>query len=135
MITFVTVEEVDALLGDDWTSADKKARSVLMANAWLTGLSLTLPCNPKTHEPVIPDDVKLAGAYAALAAANGGLYTQQSTGVMLSKSVKADSVEVSKTYAEIASNSNSLLDGNLQLALALLQPYGYSANQIRLRRG
>ncbi|WP_285131383.1 protein singed [Leclercia adecarboxylata] len=136
MITFVTVDDVDSLLGDSWTDDANKPKSVLMANVWLNGLSLSLPCDKVTHEVIIPDDVKLAGAYAAQAAANGGLYQKKTdSGSLLSKSVDADGVSVSKTYAELSANSTKLLDSDLQLALALLKPYGVNTSQIRLVRG
>ncbi|MCS5828641.1 hypothetical protein LNO09_12375 [Klebsiella variicola] len=77
MITYITVEDVNSILGATWTDESKKAKSVLMTNTWMNGLNLKLPCNEATHETIIPDDVKLAGAYAALSAANGGLYHQK----------------------------------------------------------
>ncbi|UIW10341.1 hypothetical protein [Flyfo siphovirus Tbat2_3] len=130
MITFITVSEVDALLGGEWTDSSKKAKSVLMANVWLTGLNL------RVCDEDIPDDVKQAGAYAAQAAANGGLYQQKTdSGSLLSKSVDADGVSVSKTFAELAVNSSSLLNSDLQLAMAMLKPYGLSTSQIRVQRG
>lgn len=131
MITFITVNEVNALLGDEWADTSKKAKSALMANAWLNGLNLRL-CS----DVIIPDDVKLAGAYAAQAAANGGLYQQKTnSGVTTSESVEADGVSTSETYAEMAVNSSALLDSDLQLAIALLRPYGYSSSQVRIQRG
>ena len=97
MITYITVEDVNSILGATWTDENKKAKSVLMANTWMNGLNLKLPCDKATHETIIPDDVKQAGAYAALSAANGGLYQQKTdSGVLLSKSVDADDVSVSK---------------------------------------
>ena len=136
MITFTTVEDVNSILGATWTDESKKAKSVLMANTWMNGLNLKLPCNKATHETIIPDDVKQAGAYAALAAANGGLYQQKTdSGVLLSKTVDADDVSVSKTFAELATNSSALLDSDLQLALAMLKPYGVNQSQVRLVRG
>ena len=136
MITFITVEGVDSILGASWTDESKKAKSVLMANTWMNGLKLKLPCDKATHETIIPDDVKQAGAYAALAASNGGLYQQKTdSGVLLSKTVDADDVSMSKTYAELATNSTALLDTDLQLALAMLKPYGVSQSQVRVVRG
>ena len=40
MATYITVADVDAILGSDWTTEDKKARSVMQANAYLTSLNL-----------------------------------------------------------------------------------------------
>lgn len=136
MITYITVEDVNSILGATWTDESKKAKSVLMANTWMNGLNLKLPCDKATHETIIPDDVKQAGAYAAQAAANGWLYQQKtSSGVLTSESVDADGVSVSESYAELATNSTSLLDSDLQLALAMLKPYGVNTSQIRLVRG
>lgn len=136
MITYITVEDVNSILGATWTDESKKAKSVLMANTWMNGLNLKLPCDKATHETIIPDDVKQAGAYAAQAAANGGLYQQKTnSGVLTSESVDADGVSVSESYAELATNSTSLLDSDLQLALAMLKPYGVNTSQIRLVRG
>ncbi|EOV8179430.1 protein singed [Raoultella ornithinolytica] len=136
MITFITVEDVDSVLGSSWTDESKKAKSVLMANTWMNGLSLKMPCDKATHETIIPADVKQAGSYAALAASNGGLYQQKTdSGVLLSKTVDADDVSVSKTFAELATNSTALLDPDLQLALAMLKPYGVNQSQVRLVRG
>lgn len=137
MITVVTVDDVNTTLGDDWADEAKKPRSVLSANVWLGNvidLSQFLDRSTKTY--VFPDDVKTAGAYAASAAANGGLYTQSDgTGVATSESVKAGSVEVSTSYSESTANASAMLDSDLQLAIALLGQYGYSSNQIRVRRG
>lgn len=136
MITFITVADVDSVLGSSWTDESKKAKSVLMANTWMNGLSLKMPCDKATHETIIPADVKQAGSYAALAASNGGLYQQKTdSGVLLSKTVDADDVSVSKTFAELATNSTALLDPDLQLALAMLKPYGVNQSQVRLVRG
>lgn len=102
----------------------------------MNGLNLKMPCDKATHEIIIPDDVKQAGAYAALSAANGGMYQQKTdSGVLLSKAVDADDVSVSKTFAELGTNSSALLDSDLQLALAMLKPYGVSQSQVRLVRG
>ena len=136
MVTFITVDDVDALLGSAWADTGGKAKAVLMANAWLNGLSLRLPCDKVTHEQVIPDDVKTAGAYAARAASTGGLDQQKTDSEsLLSKSVDANGVSVSKTFAELDANSSTLLDSNLQLAMAILKPYGLSTSQVRLVRG
>ncbi|MCS5969696.1 hypothetical protein LNP26_29775 [Klebsiella variicola subsp. variicola] len=58
MITFITVEDVNSILGATWTDESKKAKSVLMANTWMNGLNLKMPCNKATHEIIIPDDVE-----------------------------------------------------------------------------
>lgn len=130
MIEYVTVEDVDLKLGEEWADSTSKAKSVLSANAWLTSLSLR---EFKVGET--PDDVKLAGSYAAQVASKGNLFQQSDSGALTSKTVSADGASVSKSYGELNSASASRLDPDLQLALALLSNHGIKANQIRLRRG
>lgn len=130
MRAFITITQVDTLLGSGWTEDSKKSRSVLAANAWMNGLNLHIKGDG------VPDNVVLAGAYAAQAAANGGLYQQKTdSGVLTSRSVEVDGAKVSKAYSALSTNSTTLLDSDLQLALALLRPYGASSSQIRINRG
>lgn len=111
MTIYVTVAQVDELLGSDWAPADKKARSVMMANTWLTSLGLP------DFDPV-PDDVIQAGAEIAREAALGNIYSKTETGVT-AKSVKAGSVSTSKSYSEYART----VSAGESFALALLAPY------------
>lgn len=130
MRTFITIAQVDALLGAGWAEDSKKSRSVLSANAWMNGLNLRI------NGDAIPENVVLAGAYAAQSAANGGLFQQKTdSGLLTSRSVEVDGAKVSKSYSTRSTSSTSLLDSDLQLALALLRPYGASARQIRINRG
>lgn len=46
-----------------------------------------------------------------------------------------DGVSVSKSFAELPANSTVLLEPDLQLAIALLKPYGLSRSQVRVVRG
>lgn len=101
-----------------------------MANAWLNGFNLKI--NPSR----IPEEVKLAGAYAARIASFGKLFQQKNdSGVVISKAVSADGVSVSKSFSELPANSTALLEPDLQLAIALLKPYGLSRSQVRVVRG
>ena len=126
MITYVTCDDVDNAFGNAWTSENAKNKAVLMANAWLNGFSLKI--NPSR----IPEEVKLAGAYAARIASVGKLFQQKNdSGVVISKAVSADGVSVSKSFAELPANSTALLEPDLQLAIALLKPYGLSRSQVR----
>lgn len=130
MVIYITVSDVDDLLGETWTDADKKAKAVLMANVWLTTQDLQ-----NIDLSNIPDEVKLAGSYAASVAAAGRLYQQKmDSGVITSKSVEADDVKVSKLFVELSVNSAELLDADLQLALALLKPWMCSPFQTFLIR-
>lgn len=123
MTTYITVEQVDALLGPTWAPDDQKARAVLMANTWLTNLGLP-EFNP------VPDDVIQAGAEIALEAAAGNIYGSKETGV-LSKSVDADGVSSSKTYAE----SSRTISAGESFAMALLAHYLTGSGQTKIVRG
>lgn len=130
MITYVTCDDVDNALGNAWTSENAKNKAVLIANAWLNGFNL------KINSSSIPEEVKLAGAYAARAASVGKLFQQKNdSGVVINKTVSADGVSVSKSFVELPANSIALLEPDLQLALALLKPYGLSRSQVRVVRG
>lgn len=123
MTTYITVEQVDALLGPTWAPDDQKARAVLMANTWLTNLGLP-EFNP------VPDEVIQAGAEIALEAAAGNIYGSKETGV-LSKSVDADGVSSSKTYAE----SSRTISAGESFAMALLAHYLTGSGQTKIVRG
>ncbi len=123
MTTYITDEQVDALLGAGWAPTDQKARAVLMANTWLTNLSLP------EFDP-IPEDVVQAGAEIAKEAAAGKIYGSKETGV-LSKSVNADGVSSSKTYSE----SSRTISAGESFALALLAHYLNSSGQTKIVRG
>lgn len=111
MRTFVSVGDVDALLGEAWAAPEVKDRVVLMANVWLENQGL-----PEV-EPV-PDVWKQAGAEIAKEAAAGKLYKATETGV-LSKAVDADGVSVSKTFSTAAQS----LSAGESFALALIKPW------------
>ena len=119
MTVYITIQDVDELLGDTWAAADKKGKAVLQANTWMTALNLQ-DIDPE-H---IPEEVKQAGAFIASVAAAGNLYQQKTdSGVVTSKSVEADDVKVSRTFAELSTTSTELLDPDLQLALDMLKPW------------
>lgn len=129
MATYITVADVDAALGADWTTEDKKARSVMQANAYMTALKLS-----GVDMESIPDEVKQAGAEIAKVAADGKLYQQQAEGSVESKTVKAGSVSTSKTFASLDTTKSTVLPDGLQFALALLAQWivsGYSFNVYR----
>lgn len=129
MATYITAAEVDELLGAGWAESDKKARAVMQANAYLTALNL------QGIIGATPDDVKQAGALLASAAAAGVLYRQQTeSGALTSKTVDADGVRVTKSYASSQSISNTLLPADVQLALALLKPWRSNPLAFRVYR-
>ena len=91
---FVTITEVDTILGDSWTTQDKKAMAVNQANVWLSAKKFCSGVDP------IDDSIKQAGAYLAKLSANGKLYETQADGTITEKTVKAGEVSVSKKFAE-----------------------------------
>ncbi|MDO1826423.1 hypothetical protein Q2361_24690, partial [Escherichia coli] len=93
------------------------------ANTWLTNLGLP------EFDPV-PDDVIQAGAATVREAAAGNIYGSKETGV-LSKSVDADGVASSQTYAESSRTSSA----GESFALALLAPYLNNSGQTKIVRG
>lgn len=119
---YVTVPEVDELMGQSWAAEEKKARAVLLANAWMG--ERRLPCLVP-----LPLQWKQAGAEVAVEAAAGRLYRATEIGIA-SKSVKADTVESSKTFA---ANYQQLTAGE-RLALALLKPWIGRGGVIFLKR-
>lgn len=122
MTIYISVAQVDALLGANWTTEDKKPRAVLMANTWLTNLGLP------EFDPV-PDDVVQAGAEVAMEAAAGRIYGSKETGVT-EKSVSADGVSSSKSFSE----TSRTISAGESFALALLTHY-LGSGQVKVVRG
>lgn len=118
MATYITVADVDTLLGTDWTTPEKKDRAVMQANAYLTSLNLS-----GIDMDAIPAEVKQAGAELAQVAATGKLYQQHTEGSIEAKTVKAGSVTTSKTFGSISSSSTQAQAEGIQFALALLNPW------------
>ena len=118
MATYITVADVDAIRDSDWTTEDKKARSVMQANAYLTSLNLV-----GVDMDATPEEVKQAGAELAKVASEGKLYQQKTEGSLEAKTVKAGSVTTSKTFASLDSSKIIAQPGDVQFALALLSPW------------
>ena len=118
MATYITVADVDAILGSDWTTEDKKARSVMQANAYLTSMNLV-----GVDMDDVPIEVKQAGAELAKVASEGKLYQQKTEGSLEAKTVKAGSVTTSKTFASLDGSKIIAQPGDVQFALALLSPW------------
>lgn len=90
---FVTIEDVNTILGSDWTTQDKKAMAVNQANVWLSAKKFCKGLDP------IDQSIKQAGAYLSQLSANGKLYVTQTDGTVTEKTVKAGEVSVSKKFA------------------------------------
>ena len=92
---FITTTDVDTILGSTWTTEDKKALAVNQANVWLSTKSF---CSGIT--PTVDNAIKQAGANLALLSSKNLLYVSRSDGIVTEKSIKADTVAVTKKYAE-----------------------------------
>ncbi len=111
MSVYITVSDVDDLLGADWAAAEEKDGAVLQTNAWLTSRGVI------ASDPV-EDDIKQAGAYLAERAAAGNLYAD-TTGNVKRKAVSAGSVSTETEYMDGSTSSA----GTMRLVLDLLRPY------------
>ena len=124
MTDFVTVADVDTLLGPGWAGTGDPILAVSMANAWLTAKIKRVVPDP------VPAEIKTAGAQVAKEAAAGNLYKATQKEV-LSKTVSAQSgTSTSKTYA---AGSKDLSAGE-NFALALLVPWTKRSGVMMLKR-
>ncbi|MGO0694190.1 protein singed [Pseudomonas guariconensis] len=130
MANYITVADVDAILGPDWAVPELKDEAVFEANAYLTALNLV-----GIDMDNIPDDVKQAGARLAKCASQGKLYQQQTEGSIEAKTVKAGSVSTSKTFGSIDKTSTVAQPACVQLALALLTPWRSNPFAFAVKRG
>lgn len=124
MTDYITVVDVDTLLGSGWAGTGDPVLAVSMANAWLTA---------KINRPVAdptPTAIKLAGAQVAKEAAAGKLYTSTQKEVQ-SKTVSAQSgTSVSKTYVAGSTDQSA----GVNFALALLAPWIKRSGVMMLKR-
>lgn len=111
---FVTIEDVDTILGNAWTAQDKKPMAVNQANVWLSAKKFC-----KGLEP-LDDAFKQAGAYLAQLSANDKLYVAQTDGTVTEKTVKAGDVSVSKKFADGQEIGRS---SDMQFIDDLLKPF------------
>ena len=112
---FVTIEEVDTILGTTWAAQEKKSAAVQDANDWLNGMKLC-----KGLEP-IADPIKRAGAYLSRLSSQDLLYATQTDGVVTEKTVSAQQgTSVSKKYA-VGQEKGKHAD--MQRVESLLKPY------------
>lgn len=130
MATYITVADVDGILGAGWAAGDLKQEAVFEANAYLTALNLV-----GIDMDDIPNDVKEAGARLAKCASQGKLYQQQTEGSLEAKTVKAGSVSTSKTFGSIDKTSTIAKPACVQLALALLTPWRSNPFAFAVKRG
>ena len=111
---FITTTDVDSILGSTWTTEEKKALAVLDANTWLSEKSFCKGLDP------IAEEIKQAAAYLARLSSQDLLYITRTDGVVTEKSVKADTVAVTKKYAE---GSETGKQADMQRVDSLLSPF------------
>lgn len=111
---FVTVAEVDTILGSDWTTGNKDL-AVQDANDYLSALKFCSGLDP------IDDAIKRAGAYLSRLSSQNLLFITQTDGVVTEKTVSAQSgTSVSKKYA---SGQEKGKHADMQRVDALLKPF------------
>lgn len=121
----VTAEQISAILGDNFANGDE-LMAVTLANSWLNSHKLV------EFDP-IPDAIVLAAAKVAEAYVNGDMFAGLTERSIKQKTVKADSLEVSTTYAD----GENLQSKNEIMALTLIAPYiatNLGVKQVRVVR-
>lgn len=111
MTEYITVADVDQILGTGWEGSGDKALAVEQANAYLNTLTF------KAWETQ-PESVTRAGAELAKEAAAGKLFVDTLGGIKR-KRVKAEGVESEREYQDGATARS----GALQFVDALLSPW------------
>lgn len=112
---FVTIDDVDSILGSNWTTPEKKAGAVNQANVWLSTKSFCSGIDP------IVQELKQAGANLAQLSANGLLFVTRTDGVVTEKTVSAQSgTSVSKKYATGQETGKT---AEMQFIDALIAPF------------
>lgn len=90
---FVTIDDVDLILGSTWTTQDKKAMAVQDANDWLSSKKFCSGLDP------IDDAIKRAAAYLAKMSSQDLLYVSREEGLISKETVSAQTgTSVSTEY-------------------------------------
>ena len=123
-MNYIAVTDVDTTLGSTWTTTDKKANAVMLANVWLTNQTLpAMSLIPIASQADYQSAIVHAGSVIAQDCANGLIYTAKETGLMV-KQVRAGAVESEKRYY---SSATSYTAGEEQASAILaywLKTYG-----------
>lgn len=125
MPNFITVADVDALLGAGWAGSGDAVQAVTMVNAWLNSKI------PRQVPDPVPDEIKLAGAQIAKEAAAGNLYKASKREVLSTKVSAQAGTSTEKTFAE---GSVELTAGE-NYAAALIYKWTRRGSSLRLTRG
>lgn len=124
MNDYITVTDVDDVLGDGWEGTADPDRAVLEANAWMTARGVY-------YDDPVEGDIITAGAYVAELAAEDLLYADIDP-ALKRKRVKADTVESETEYQDGAAS----VSGRMRFINDLLSQYmaGGGGNQIGVVR-
>ena len=124
MTDYITVADVNTLLGPGWAGTGDAALAVTMANAWLTA---------KIAQPVpdpTPSEIKMAGAQVAKEAAAGLLYKSSEREVIQTE----DRVEGAVTRKRVFAEGQVMMTAGESFALALLVPWTKRSGVMMLKR-
>lgn len=91
-MSFITQEQAEQILGVDFAPAGDKARLILLANTWMK--------NEVGYVPDPIDSILLDAACEIIKGIIAGVIYAGIARQTTSESVKADTVQVSETYAE-----------------------------------
>ena len=91
-MSFITVAEAESILGADFAEDGDKARLILLANTWLKN---EIGYEPDQIDPLLKD-----AACEIIKGIQAGVIYSGVARQTTSESVKADTVQVSETYAE-----------------------------------
>lgn len=91
-MSFITLEEVEQILGADFAPAGDKARLILLANTWMKNEVGFIP------DPI--DPILIDAACEIIKGIQAGVIYSGIARQTTSESVKADTVQVSETFAE-----------------------------------
>lgn len=91
-MSFISLEEAEQILGADFAPAGDKARLILLANTWMK--------NEVGFIPNLVDDLLKQAACEIIKGIKAGVIYAGIARQTISESVKADSVQVSETFAE-----------------------------------
>lgn len=120
MATYITIADVDDLLGSDWSTdpapGQNAGLAVIMANTWLTA-----QLGGQYSTPPVPDAIQLAGAEIAREAIHGRLYTAKARTTTETEASAAPGTYVKKKFATEAGSEAQT--AGMVFALALLAPW------------
>lgn len=91
-MSFITLEEAEQILGADFAPAGDKARLILLANTWMKNEVGFVP------DPI--DPILIDAACEIIKGIQAGVIYSGIARQTTSESVKADTVQVSETFAE-----------------------------------